>query len=689
MAARVTIRPVLILAVTAPHAAAASQSSLALTQADVRAVPPMLLIGDAVGSDEKDCSVKDPSGNKVVPNPTEGFAEFRFRRPAQGPAFVTVDAEVYCPDSLADSFWMQFDEGGKVRLLMGTKKVFTWIQLFTSAPAPYSSFNNYCFPLPADGGEHTLRYFVREPGAQLRRANISSPPTPEFDTTNTCPAQGCDMSGSRIQIGVSGYCGPVALPETRVTVHGKPCGNLTLSSDQNGVSLSCDTPSSGGAHEAEVVVSVFGEVVHIAVIRMRAAETGSGDTWIWILVGVGGFLVLVVPPVIWKFTANWRQMRRLYNSNVIAQSCAESIAKMRFEEVEYIREIERPSPLQRSFIEIIDTLREYKAFLPEALFAADEDTDEGVTPGNPAIGKLASWNSSRRAPTDMPGSPMSSTPQSPHSQFTVSVAGSRLGKGPRKAQACAVAFVDLSLVHKQVSVLWFGINKFHAVFAQDGVPYHSKILDAALQRLTAERGVCDHISGDRVVGTFGAAKSVDSQKIRAAVCAVQMGEQAKGMTPHGVHVGTDCGTCKVGTLGCTTLRKHSTIGNVMNNAYLAARMARFHQVDCIATERIVDETHNRVQYHAICCTMSEKFVRQGAFTLYEALDVKVQAMDEWMYQLEEDEKLDPHKRFNAEVRAAASKVTGHATKQPLGREQLLQALTDNLPMDSIPLEAAF
>eukprot|EP01062_Namystynia_karyoxenos_P027421 TRINITY_DN2104_c0_g1_i2.p1 TRINITY_DN2104_c0_g1~~TRINITY_DN2104_c0_g1_i2.p1 ORF type:complete len:968 (+),score=260.87 TRINITY_DN2104_c0_g1_i2:85-2904(+) len=376
MAARVTIRPVLILAVTAPHAAAASQSSLALTQADVRAVPPMLLIGDAVGSDEKDCSVKDPSGNKVVPNPTEGFAEFRFRRPAQGPAFVKVNAEVYCPDSLADSFWMQLDEGGKVRLLMGTKKVFTWITLDTSAPAPYSSFDNLCFPLPADGSEHTLRYFVREPGAQVRSVRLTSPSVPTFDLTGVCPALGCDMGGASIQFGVEDYCGPVAIPETVVTVNGRACTNLTMSSSEKGLSLSCNVPamsSTVSTIEAPLVITVFGEEAHRSTITLRRMESGSDDfAWWIILVAVGGLIILAAPPLIFVFTRQSSKMSKLHNNNAVAERCAQSIAQMRLDDVAWIRDIPNPNKIQLAFIEIVDNLTLYRSFLPQGVLEHDE-----------------------------------------------------------------------------------------------------------------------------------------------------------------------------------------------------------------------------------------------------------------------------------------------------------------------------
>ncbi|KAJ9445033.1 hypothetical protein DIPPA_29273 [Diplonema papillatum] len=66
-----------------------------------------------VGTNTVDCSVKDPSGNKVnVPAPV-GYMEFGFTVPED--ALYTVKVNLLATDSLADSFWGQLDGGAKMK----------------------------------------------------------------------------------------------------------------------------------------------------------------------------------------------------------------------------------------------------------------------------------------------------------------------------------------------------------------------------------------------------------------------------------------------------------------------------------------------------------------------------------------------------------------------------------------------
>eukprot|EP01065_Artemidia_motanka_P025329 TRINITY_DN3032_c0_g2_i1.p1 TRINITY_DN3032_c0_g2~~TRINITY_DN3032_c0_g2_i1.p1 ORF type:complete len:1361 (+),score=411.78 TRINITY_DN3032_c0_g2_i1:58-4140(+) len=95
-----------------------------------------------------------------------------------------------------------------------------------------------------------------------------------------------------------------------------------------------------------------------------------------------GLLLMVAPFVAWRWTAKSRHLRRLYNDNAVAEAVAESIAAMRLEEVEYIMAIPKPNRIQRSFITIVELLKEYRRYLPASLLAvaggenvSDTDTE--------------------------------------------------------------------------------------------------------------------------------------------------------------------------------------------------------------------------------------------------------------------------------------------------------------------------
>eukprot|EP00756_Hemistasia_phaeocysticola_P067465 Hpha_TRINITY_DN9990_c0_g1::TRINITY_DN9990_c0_g1_i1::g.140416::m.140416 len=102
-------------------------------------------------------------------------------------------------------------------------------------------------------------------------------------------------------------------------------------------------------------------------LKDGVCETSTKAIPMWLPIVIVASFVCVAVPVGWRYTANWRRMRQLHSSNAIAISCAQSIASLRLEEVDYIRNIPQPNQLQRSFIQIIDHLVQYRSFLPQSV----------------------------------------------------------------------------------------------------------------------------------------------------------------------------------------------------------------------------------------------------------------------------------------------------------------------------------
>eukprot|EP00756_Hemistasia_phaeocysticola_P013882 Hpha_TRINITY_DN15310_c1_g5::TRINITY_DN15310_c1_g5_i1::g.91316::m.91316 len=103
----------------------------------------------------------------------------------------------------------------------------------------------------------------------------------------------------------------------------------------------------------------------------------SDGSWVYGVVAAGIVLLVVGPAVLIYTTRNWRKMRKMRSADEIATRCARSIAKLEFEEVEYIRDIRNPNDMQSAFIDIIDILTEYRAFFPQTVLMAQEDPDAG------------------------------------------------------------------------------------------------------------------------------------------------------------------------------------------------------------------------------------------------------------------------------------------------------------------------
>eukprot|EP01062_Namystynia_karyoxenos_P028072 TRINITY_DN21347_c0_g1_i1.p1 TRINITY_DN21347_c0_g1~~TRINITY_DN21347_c0_g1_i1.p1 ORF type:complete len:1095 (+),score=182.74 TRINITY_DN21347_c0_g1_i1:94-3378(+) len=456
--------------------------------------------------------------------------------------------------------------------------------------------------------------------------------------------------------------------------------------------------------------------------------------WLWVLIGVGALFLLIVPPVVWKYTANWRKIRRLHSKEVIAVSCAESIAQMRFDEVAYIREIPNPDRIQKAFVDIIDALIKYRAFMPQVLLVeAGDDGDvlsedesetgsvvaghKGATIRNESVASASDFgaesvgsHSHRRSLQATPewgfqrrGRRRTSRIRASRPRFSIdSVArqseaaksealealsnssGGQHHPRPKTMTGARSAVVQSdTLIPKRICVVWFGVTGYHHNLqalgpSGDGPAYSAEIVGAVLYEVSF-RGVLDHMSGDRMVAHFGAHRVCSDQRLTAAVCALNLSTRVSVICRTGSHVGVDCGLALVGTIGTLLMRKYSAIGCVMNVAYACSRLSREYKCGAVAGERVFDETFTHVQYCALLSIAGEKFCGRGngrGMVLYEIICVKErQEVEEWMYQLSKAENEDPHAAYNSDMRKASK-------FRDAGQTEGVTATQSELPKDS-------
>eukprot|EP01012_Entosiphon_sulcatum_P029414 TRINITY_DN3582_c0_g1_i1.p1 TRINITY_DN3582_c0_g1~~TRINITY_DN3582_c0_g1_i1.p1 ORF type:complete len:606 (+),score=76.32 TRINITY_DN3582_c0_g1_i1:673-2490(+) len=174
-----------------------------------------------VGSDENNCSVKDTSGRRVTPQPTAGYVQFNFSLSSNG--YYAFLASIHTPDSMSDSFWVQFDDGPAER--WACPDFYVWGIAVVAPDA--SGLANACRYLAA--GAHNVRFFIREPGAGIAFVNVTSAPLLEVQAIFGCGSTGCPREGGTwITVVATGLCGPATLPSLQVTVAGETCQNLTF-----------------------------------------------------------------------------------------------------------------------------------------------------------------------------------------------------------------------------------------------------------------------------------------------------------------------------------------------------------------------------------------------------------------------------------------------------------------------------
>ena len=99
-----------------------------------------------------------------------------------------------------------------------------------------------------------------------------------------------------------------------------------------------------------------------------------------VLCSVAALLLFGAPLVGYRVMRDRSKISSLHSEKAVAMRCAESIARMKLEELDDIRGIEQPSDIIQSFVQIIDNLIEYRRFLPNTLLARHSDSMKCIPP---------------------------------------------------------------------------------------------------------------------------------------------------------------------------------------------------------------------------------------------------------------------------------------------------------------------
>jgi len=180
------------------------------------------MLAVAVGTDEADCTQKDASMANLAAQPTRGFVRFAFAVPATG--FYVLGMHAYAPDSLANSFWLQWDTAPSAAEF-GTGKSRSIVPMPVELETG-SGFNDACFRL--DAGAHELRLYAREAGTAIAALAVDAVPPLGLNAT-----AGCDpyciraAEAQALTFELTNFCGPSQMHPDLVRVNGRPCAALT------------------------------------------------------------------------------------------------------------------------------------------------------------------------------------------------------------------------------------------------------------------------------------------------------------------------------------------------------------------------------------------------------------------------------------------------------------------------------
>ena len=82
---------------------------------------------------------------------------------------------------------------------------------------------------------------------------------------------------------------------------------------------------------------------------------------------IGGLAACVMLGLAYRYRTVSKQADKIYSDQAIAEQIAESVQDMRLEELDYLGDLTNPNKMQRIFINITETLKEYRSYIPKSV----------------------------------------------------------------------------------------------------------------------------------------------------------------------------------------------------------------------------------------------------------------------------------------------------------------------------------
>ena len=345
----------------------------------------------------------------------------------------------------------------------------------------------------------------------------------------------------------------------------------------------------------------------------------------WIFIVVGAVIVVACVVIFWFSTRQHRRMAALYNNNRVAEECAEAIAFMHLEEVSYLVTLPNPNKIQKAFLKIIQTLEEYRNFLPSSMFAGDtESVSESCTEMTSEIGH---GDSSFYSNTGLP-------PRRVRGSGTASSASS---KGTSTAMRSRLAHLQVSVLRKkQISMLCSNINGFKRIREDEIVQAHHDYLTVMVKAARDTRGVPEPFVGDRVMISWNAALAIPNYRELSCTCAIAISDGIKNMqseTNLKVSLGVASSGALVGNLGIAGMKKFAIIGGAYPAAVVLMRLNSKFSTEILAEGSYRVEAL-KFQMFPVSRVVYEKF-SERPFVVFNVLSTRIEKNEEWMYSMQD------------------------------------------------------
>eukprot|EP00754_Rhynchopus_humris_P049259 Rhum_TRINITY_DN8291_c0_g1::Rhum_TRINITY_DN8291_c0_g1_i1::g.27082::m.27082 len=198
---------------------------------------------------------------------------------------------------------------------------------------------------------------------------------------------------------------------------------------------------------------------------------------------------------------------------------------------------------------------------------------------------------------------------------------------------------------RPVCVAYFNLRGFHKWLdsSQDAaLTGHTRYVDMILDLSKERRGIVDDLCGDRVSISFNTVIRCCDPVQKGAMLTLHAAKQLSG-TLGGVSAAVCSGPALVGNVGCTGLKKFAILGSVVGNVRCLLRCAGVWNTGPLCNAPVATRISYLVQIRHIVPA-----IVGGEKTLVSEL-VKLLTLrnEEWMYQMTDDEHVNPHAANNA------------------------------------------
>jgi len=295
---------------------------------------------------------------------------------------------------------------------------------------------------------------------------------------------------------------------------------------------------------------------------------------------------------------------------------------------------------------MVKNLIEYRNYMPASVLVDDDDEEE-------VMSQDPSESGTQKSSTKEVDTRKSSNKDSKASTKASKASRSVHTRG-QKPQA--VQFGE-GLSKRSLSMAVLGVHEWHSVVEKDTDPAgkFATFLGCLLEVYTTHKGIPETFNGDRITCSWNTVKPCAGHKVKCIDACSTIQQKVKTvLTDLGIYNGFSisavCGDARVGNVGCQGMKKYAIKGGMVTLLYLIERIGRTICAPLLVDRWIFSETTGSFLYRAAEWV---RFTKRSTkpFLVYELTGRKSASEDEWMYQLEEGEKSDPHHQWNTFVNA--------------------------------------